>query len=144
MSKDRINLYRVYFSLHCFTCTSEQRSSENYSFQLEWNFGSNYVLNMVSALKENQNHLQLKDQIEKMSSSIRLSQYLTCEIKYVCLNQADDQHYIPRSVLLDLEPRVIDSIMKSPFKHLYNPENILISQEGGGAGNSWASGYSQG
>ncbi len=50
------------------------------------------------------------------------------------LNQADDQHYIPRAVLLDLEPRVIDGIMKSPYKHLYNPENVYISKDGGGAG----------
>ncbi len=49
-------------------------------------------------------------------------------------DQADDQHYIPRAVLLDLEPRVIDGILKSPYKHLYNPENVYISKDGGGAG----------
>ncbi len=30
------------------------------------------------------------------------------------------------------------------YANLYNPENIFISKEGGGAGNSWASGYAQG
>lgn len=29
--------------------------------------------------------------------------------------QADDEHYIPRAVLLDLEPRVIHTIMNSPY-----------------------------
>ena len=29
------------------------------------------------------------------------------------------------------------------FRGLYNPENIYISKEGGGAGNNWASGYRQ-
>ena len=29
--------------------------------------------------------------------------------------QADDDHYIPRAVLLDLEPRVIHTIMTSPY-----------------------------
>lgn len=29
--------------------------------------------------------------------------------------QADDDHYIPRAVLLDLEPRVINTIMTSPY-----------------------------
>ncbi len=76
--------------------------------------------------------------------------------------QADDQHYIPRAVLLDLEPRVIDGILKSPYKHLYNPENVYISKDGGGAGrfllinivlcsivlyflgNNWAQGFYQG
>lgn len=57
--------------------------------------------------------------------------------------KADDEHYIPRAVLLDLEPRVINTIMNSPYANLYNPENIYLSKHGGGAGNNWASGYSQ-
>lgn len=59
------------------------------------------------------------------------------------LLQADDEHYIPRAVLLDLEPRVIHSILNSPYANLYNPENIYLSEHGGGAGNNWASGFSQ-
>ncbi|KAK7073339.1 Tubulin gamma-2 chain [Halocaridina rubra] len=64
--------------------------------------------------------------------------------KDVFFYQADDEHYIPRSVLLDLEPRVIHSIMNSPYAKLYNPENIYMSKQGGGAGNNWACGFSQG
>jgi len=63
--------------------------------------------------------------------------------KDVFFYQADDEHYIPRSVLLDLEPRVINSIMNSDYAKLYNPENVYLDKEGGGAGNNWASGYSQ-
>jgi tubulin gamma len=40
--------------------------------------------------------------------------------------------------------QVINTIRTGPYAKLYNPENILISEEGGGAGNSWASGYTQG
>jgi tubulin gamma len=58
--------------------------------------------------------------------------------------QADDEHYIPRSLLIDLEPRVINSIQNGLYKNLYNPENFFISKEGGGAGNNWANGYEQG
>lgn len=65
-----------------------------------------------------------------------------CSLK-MNLPQADDEHYIPRAVLLDLEPRVIHSILNSPYANLYNPENIYLSEHGGGAGNNWASGYSQ-
>uniref|UniRef100_T1DFW8 Tubulin gamma chain n=1 Tax=Cupiennius salei TaxID=6928 RepID=T1DFW8_CUPSA len=64
--------------------------------------------------------------------------------KDVFFYQADDEHYIPRAVLLDLEPRVIHSIMNSPYAKLYNPENIYLSEAGGGAGNNWAVGYTQG
>ncbi|XP_063512723.1 tubulin gamma-2 chain isoform X2 [Pongo pygmaeus] len=63
--------------------------------------------------------------------------------KDVFFYQADDEHYIPRAVLLDLEPRVIHSILNSPYAKLYNPENIYLSEHGGGAGNNWASGFSQ-
>eukprot|EP01112_Ceratiomyxa_fruticulosa_P007652 TRINITY_DN1989_c0_g1_i4.p1 TRINITY_DN1989_c0_g1~~TRINITY_DN1989_c0_g1_i4.p1 ORF type:complete len:405 (-),score=76.65 TRINITY_DN1989_c0_g1_i4:117-1331(-) len=63
--------------------------------------------------------------------------------KDVFFYQADDEHYIPRALLLDLEPRVINTITSSSYKNLYNPENIYVSPEGGGAGNNWASGYSK-
>ncbi|CAI2367365.1 unnamed protein product [Moneuplotes crassus] len=61
--------------------------------------------------------------------------------KDVFFYQADDEHYVPRAVLIDLEPRVINGIQKSPYASLYNPENIFISKHGGGAGNNWGRGY---
>ncbi|TXT13497.1 hypothetical protein VHUM_00864 [Vanrija humicola] len=64
--------------------------------------------------------------------------------KDVFFYQADDEHYIPRAILIDLEPRVINNILSSPFKGLYNPENIYVSKHGGGAGNNWAQGYNAG
>ena len=45
--------------------------------------------------------------------------------------------------MLDLEPRVVHSIQNSEQQRLYNRENIFLSPQGGGAGNNWASGYSQ-
>ncbi|CAE6415155.1 unnamed protein product [Rhizoctonia solani] len=64
--------------------------------------------------------------------------------KDVFFYQADDEHYIPRAILVDLEPRVINTILSSPYRDLYNPENIFLSKEGGGAGNNWANGYASG
>ena len=58
--------------------------------------------------------------------------------KDVFFYQADDEHYVPRSVLLDLEPRVVNNIMSSEYKKLYNPENVYLAKDGGGAGNNWA------
>ena len=55
----------------------------------------------------------------------------------------DDQHYVPRALLMDLEPRVINGIQNSEYQNLYNPENVFIADHGGGAGNNWASGYHQ-
>jgi tubulin gamma len=39
---------------------------------------------------------------------------------------------------------VIQGILTSEYKNLYNRENIFVSEEGGGAGNNWAQGYSAG
>lgn len=56
--------------------------------------------------------------------------------KDVLFYQADDFSFIPRAILIDLEPRVINNCLS-----LFNKENIFISNEGGGAGNNWAHGY---
>ncbi|CAM9579290.1 unnamed protein product, partial [Discosporangium mesarthrocarpum] len=63
--------------------------------------------------------------------------------KDVFFYQADDDHYVPRALLLDLEPRVINKIQTDEYRNLFNPENIFVSKEGGGAGNNWASGHRQ-
>lgn len=64
--------------------------------------------------------------------------------KDVFFYQADDDHFIPRNLMIDLEPRVINGIQTSPYRDLYNQENFFIAKEGGGAGNNWASGFRQG
>ena len=64
--------------------------------------------------------------------------------KDVFFYQADDDHYIPRALLIDLEPRVVNGIQSSTFRNFFNPENVFVSEDGGGAGNNWASGYRQG
>jgi len=64
--------------------------------------------------------------------------------KDVFFYQADDEHFIPRNLMIDLEPRVINGIQNSPYRDLFNQENFFIARDGGGAGNNWASGYRQG
>jgi len=65
--------------------------------------------------------------------------------KDVFFYQSDDDHYIPRALLIDLEPRVVNKLAHhGPYQTLFNPENLFIAQDGGGAGNNWASGFRQG
>ncbi|KAF2452125.1 tubulin-domain-containing protein [Karstenula rhodostoma CBS 690.94] len=64
--------------------------------------------------------------------------------KDVFFYQSDDTRYIPRAILLDLEPRVLNGIQSSAYKNIYNPENFYIHKEGTGAGNNWGAGYSMG
>lgn len=64
--------------------------------------------------------------------------------KDVFFYQSDDDHYIPRAILIDLEPRVLKYIQNPPHHKLYNPENVFKGVEGGGAGNIWGKGYAEG
>ena len=50
--------------------------------------------------------------------------------KDVFFYQADDEHFIPRNLMIDLEPRVIHAIQSSEYRDLYNPENYFIAKEG--------------
>ena len=65
--------------------------------------------------------------------------------KDVFFYQGDEDRYIPRALLMDLEPRVINKVARTgAYRGLFNPENLFVAQDGGGAGNNWASGYRQG
>ncbi|KAF9886323.1 gamma-tubulin [Aspergillus nanangensis] len=64
--------------------------------------------------------------------------------KDVFFYQSDDTRYIPRAILLDLEPRVLNGIQSGPYRNIYNPENFFIGQQGIGAGNNWGAGYAAG
>lgn len=100
---------------------------------------------MSSAPNENPTSLQLCAE-HGISKDGILEEYATQggDRKDVFFYQADDDHYVPRALLLDLEPRVIHSIQNSDIRNLFNHENVFLSPEGGGAGNNWASGYQQG
>lgn len=55
---------------------------------------------------------------------------------------SETNRYIPRSILIDLEPSVISkSINKMP---MFNPRNVHLSEQGNGAANNWQQGYSYG
>ena len=47
--------------------------------------------------------------------------------------------YVPRAVLVDLEPGTMDSVRAGPFGALFRPDNFVFGQSG--AGNNWAKGH---
>ena len=57
----------------------------------------------------------------------------------VYYNEASGGRYVPRAVLVDLEPGVIDSVRSAPIGQLFRPDNMIFGQNG--AGNNWAKGY---
>lgn len=47
--------------------------------------------------------------------------------------------YVPRSVLVDLEPGTMDSVRSGPLGSIFRPDNFIFGH--GGAGNNWAKGH---
>mmetsp|Transcript_14829 Transcript_14829/g.21210 ORF Transcript_14829/g.21210 Transcript_14829/m.21210 type:complete len:508 (+) Transcript_14829:155-1678(+) len=82
---------------------------------------------------------------QNVNNYSHIPKYNVDDRKDVFFYQSDDERYIPRALLIDLEPRVVAKLSKTgQYRDLFNPENLFIAQEGGGAGNNWASGFRQG
>lgn len=54
-------------------------------------------------------------------------------------NEASGQKYVPRAVLVDLEPGTMDSVRSGPMGNIFRPDNFVFGQSG--AGNNWAKGH---
>jgi tubulin beta len=57
----------------------------------------------------------------------------------VYYNEATGGRYVPRAVLVDLEPGTMDSVRAGQYGQLFRPDNFVFGQSG--AGNNWAKGY---
>ena len=57
----------------------------------------------------------------------------------VYFNEATGGKYVPRAVLVDLEPGTMDSVRSGPFGQIFRPDNFVFGQSG--AGNNWAKGH---
>ena len=47
--------------------------------------------------------------------------------------------YVPRVILVDLQPGTMDAVRSGPFGQLFRPDNFIFGQSG--AGNNWAKGH---
>eukprot|EP00019_Armaparvus_languidus_P003049 CAMPEP_0168589180 /NCGR_PEP_ID=MMETSP0420-20121227/5874_1 /TAXON_ID=498008 /ORGANISM="Pessonella sp." /LENGTH=470 /DNA_ID=CAMNT_0008624709 /DNA_START=46 /DNA_END=1458 /DNA_ORIENTATION=- len=57
----------------------------------------------------------------------------------VYFTEANGGKYVPRAVLVDLEPGTMDAIRAGPIGKLFRPNNFVFGQSG--AGNNWAKGH---
>lgn len=109
-------------------------------------FGSGFAPNMELAKKVYWKNGRQKEGIERMYFSTKrmmniiFRELFSLTLSLVCANRLAD------AVCTDDSSRmqVINNILTSPYANLYNPENIFLSTDGGGAGNNWAQGYSAG
>ncbi|CBI34673.3 unnamed protein product, partial [Vitis vinifera] len=67
------------------------------------------------------------------------------EILHIQAGQCGNQiggnggRYVPRAVLMDLEPGTMDSLRTGPYGKIFRPDNFVFGQNG--AGNNWAKGH---
>ena len=47
--------------------------------------------------------------------------------------------YVPRAILMDLEPGTMDAVRSGPYGQIFRPDNFVFGQTG--AGNNWAKGH---
>ncbi|XP_048579207.1 tubulin beta chain isoform X2 [Nematostella vectensis] len=61
----------------------------------------------------------------------------------VYFHEGNGGRYVPRSILVDLEPGTMDAVRGGPLGNMFRPDNFVNSQSG--AANNWAKGhYSEG
>ncbi|XP_055126100.1 tubulin beta-8 chain isoform X6 [Symphalangus syndactylus] len=65
--------------------------------------------------------------------------HLQLERINVYYNEASGGRYVPRAVLVDLEPGTMDSVRSGLFGQIFRPDNFIFGQCG--AGNNWAKGH---
>ena len=57
----------------------------------------------------------------------------------VYFNEGSSGKYVPRSVMVDLEPGTMDSVRSGPLGQIFRPDNFVFGQSG--SGNNWAKGH---
>ena len=57
----------------------------------------------------------------------------------VYYNHSTSGKYVPRAVLVDLEPGTMTAVKEGAYGELFRPDNIVFGQSG--AGNNWAKGH---
>ncbi|XP_012675041.2 tubulin beta chain-like [Clupea harengus] len=57
----------------------------------------------------------------------------------VYFNEPSTNKYVPRSIMVDLEPGTMDSVRSGHLGNLFSPDNYIFGQNG--AGNNWAKGH---
>ncbi|KAI1271129.1 tubulin beta chain [Xylaria sp. FL0933] len=57
----------------------------------------------------------------------------------VYFNEATNMKFVPRAVLVDLEPGTMDAVRSGHLGNMFRPDNMVFGQSG--AGNNWAKGH---
>jgi len=78
---------------------------------------------------------------DSLSIEMKCWLIIVCEVEMglLCSTLHIGDKYVPRSILVDLEPGTMDAARASPIGQLFRPDNFIFGQSG--AGNNWAKGH---
>eukprot|EP00794_Sanderia_malayensis_P017074 gene17074-18794_t len=77
--------------------------------------------------------------IDPTGTAMKNAEDIQLERAEVYFQEADHGKYIPRAVIVDLEPGTIDAIRAGPTGSMFRPDNFVHGQSG--AANNWAKGH---
>ena len=78
-------------------------------------------------------------QLERIDVYFNETQGLSPEEKAKGSKLVSGGKFVPRAVLVDLEPGTMDSVRSGPYGQIFRPDNFVFGQSG--AGNNWAKGH---
>jgi tubulin beta len=76
------------------------------------------------------------DPIGQYIGNSKLQQLERVNVYY---NEGSSGRYVPRAVLMDLEPGTMDAVRTGPYGQIFRPDNFVFGQSG--AGNNFAKGH---
>lgn len=59
--------------------------------------------------------------------------------EFIAVSRSSGGKYVPRAILLDLEPGTMEAVRSGDYGTLFRPDNFVFGQSG--AGNNWAKGH---
>merc|ERR1711872_832401 len=78
-------------------------------------------------------------QMERIEVYYNQAQGLSPEAKQRGEKLVSGGKFVPRAILVDLEPGTMDSVRSGPYGGIFRPDNFVFGQSG--AGNNWAKGH---
>lgn len=60
-------------------------------------------------------------------------------VEFIAVSRSSGGKYVPRAILLDLEPGTMEAVRSGAYGPLFRPDNFVFGQSG--AGNNWAKGH---
>jgi len=91
------------------------------------------VQNMITKVSS-----QLRPFSPMFSWPLEIMYQVLCELNFLRRVWTGGK-YVPRAILVDLEPGTMDSVRSGPFGQIFRPDNFVFGQSG--AGNNWAKGH---